>query len=78
MQCPGPLGPCRMLPAGSLAASLSVQLPFVPDRCPGLTLQLERYFWALQNAFRKPRSAQIHQKGLLLLVIKSPQLSEIL
>lgn len=65
-------------PAGSLAVILSVQLPLIPDRCPGLKLQLDRYFWALQNAFSKPRSAQIHQKGLLLLVIKSPQLSEIL
>lgn len=78
MQCPGSLGPHRMLPAGSLAAILRVQLLFVLDHWPSLTLQLDRYFWAIQNAFSKSRSAQIHQSGSLLLVIKRPQLSEIL
>lgn len=52
VQCPGSLGPCWMLPAGSLAVILSVQLPLVPDRCPGLKLQLDRYFWALQKCLQ--------------------------
>ena len=78
MQCPGSLGPRRMLPVGSLAAILCVQLPFVLDHCPGLTLQLDRYFWAMQNAFSKSRSAQIHQSASLLLIIKRPQLQRAL